>query len=126
MIFLLLFWTSCKEENPLKDEVSNIVFPDSGISYARHVEPLFQQQCAFSGCHGGSQPPSGLNLTTPSYNNLLNHQPRLVTPGEPDNSLLIQRLDGRVSPQMPLNRTPLTANQLKGIRKWIEEGALNN
>jgi hypothetical protein len=125
--FVLLILTSCAKENIVGDESTDIVFPlDSTISYSRHIEPLFQQRCAFSGCHGGSQPAAGLNLTTPSYNSLMNHQPRLVVAGEPNNSYLIQRLDGTLPPRMPFNATPLTQNQLDGIKKWISEGTENN
>ena len=67
-----------------------------------------------------------LALTMPSYNNLMNHQPRLVNPGFSNNSLLVQRIDGRISPRMPYNSQPLTANQISGIKKRIDEGALNN
>jgi mono/diheme cytochrome c family protein len=99
-------------------------FPESNVSYTKHVEPLFQARCA--GCHAGNAPAGQLNLSTPSYSNLMNHVPRLVNPGNGDQSLLIQRLDGRVQPQMPFNRQPLTAAQVRGIRTWINEGALNN
>lgn len=123
----LLFLLGCEDENPVSDEGSNIIFPDSGVSYSQHVEPLFQQRCALSGCHAGSSPTAGLNLTTPSYHNLVNnHQPRLVTSGEPQNSLLVQRLDGTIGQRMPLNRQALTPNQINGIRKWIQEGVPNN
>lgn len=114
-----------------KDDVTDpnadpIVFPDANISYSQHVQPLFQQRCAIGGCHAGSTAQAGLNLSPPSYNNLMNHVPRLVTSGASNNSLLIQRLDGRIQPRMPANSTPLNSNQLNGIKKWIDEGALNN
>jgi hypothetical protein len=101
-------------------------FPDANVSYSQHVQPLFQLRCALPGCHAGSFPEAGLNLSTPSYSNLMNHVPRLVVAGAGDNSLLIQRLDGRIRPQMPLNREPLTMKQVEGIKRWINEGALNN
>lgn len=107
-------------------DASSIEFPASNVSYSRHVEPLFQQRCTFSGCHSGSSPAQGLNLVAPSYSSLMNHQPRLVVAGESNNSLLIQRLDGRIQPRMPENLDPITQNQLTGIKKWIDEGALNN
>jgi hypothetical protein len=40
--------------------------------------------------------------------------------------LLVQRIDGRLAPQMPFDSQPLTANQIAGIKKWIDEGATNN
>jgi hypothetical protein len=114
-----------------KDQVTDpntnpIVFPDAGVSYSKHVEALFQQRCALSGCHSSGAAAAGLALTMPSYSSLMNHQPELVTPGASNNSLLVQRIDGRFAPQMPLNSQALTANQINGIKKWIDEGALNN
>jgi hypothetical protein len=129
-IFLLLAVValgafSCKDEivDPNADP---IIFPDAGVSYSKHVEALFQQRCALSGCHSTGAAAAGLALTMPSYNNVMNHQPRLVNPGSSNNSLLVQRIDGRLSPRMPYNSQPLTTNQISGIKKWIDEGALNN
>jgi hypothetical protein len=116
---------SCKDEiaNP---SVNPIVFPESNVSFTMHVEPLFQQRCALGGCHAGSNAVAGLDLSTPAYSKLMNHQPRLVISGASNNSLLAQRIDGRITPQMPFNRDPLNSNQINGIKKWIDEGALNN
>lgn len=126
IVLLLFFFVTI---SGCKDDIQNanpIIFPDSNISYGKHVEPLFQQRCALAGCHAGSNPQAGLNLTTPSYSNLMNHEPRLVIAGESNNSLLAQRIDGRITPRMPFNSTPLTDNQIKGIKKWIDEGGVNN
>ncbi|MFH0989808.1 MAG: hypothetical protein V1799_07320 [bacterium] len=121
----LIFLESCKDEiaDPNTDP---IVFPENNISYSKHVQPLFQQRCALPACHSGSNAARDLDLTTPSYSQLLNHQPRLVTSNAAANSLLVQRLEGTIPPRMPLNSTSLNTNQLNGIKKWIQEGALNN
>lgn len=126
IVLILSSLISCKDESPVSNDSGSILFPENGVSYARHIQPLFQRRCAFSGCHGGSSPAAGLDLTTPSYHNLMNHQPRLVTSGEPQNSLLVQRIEGTILPRMPLNSQPLTENQIRGIRTWIQEGAANN
>lgn len=117
--------SSCKDQ--INDPDSNpIVFPSANISFSQHVQPLFQSRCAFSGCHAGSNAAGGLNLSSPAYNSVMNHQPRLIVTGASNNSLLIQRLDGRINPQMPFNATPINSNQLAGMKKWIDEGAQNN
>ncbi|GEM_PF-208777 len=125
VLFLLASFSACENEinNPPADD---IVFPDANVSYTQHVQPLFSRRCALGGCHAGSSPAAGLDLTHPSYNRLMNHVPRLVTARESNNSLLIQRLDGRIQPRMPFNSIPITTNQLNGMKKWIDEGALNN
>jgi hypothetical protein len=79
------------------------------------------QDCTI--CHGGS---GGLTLT--SYNGVIaggNSGP-VVVPGNPNNSLIVKRLEGTVMPQMPLGGSPLTAPEIARIRQWILEGALNN
>jgi hypothetical protein len=121
----MVFFGSCKDQ--ITDPNANpIVFPSSNVSYSKHVDALFQQRCALSGCHAGSSAQAGLDLLTPSFNNLMNHQPRLVNPGASNNSLLVQRIDGRIAPQMPYLNQPLNSNQIDGIKKWIDEGAKNN
>ena len=122
---ILCFVSSCKDQ--IADPNLNpIVFPDSNVSYSKQVDPLFQQRCALSGCHAGSSAQAGLDLLAPSYSSLTNHQPRLVVSGASNNSLLAQRIDGRLAPQMPYISQQLNANQITGIKKWIDEGAKNN
>lgn len=117
--------SSC-EDQILGDGGASIIFPDSLVSFSKHVEPLFTQTCTTSRCHGGSAPAKNLSLDPPSYSSVMNHEPRLVITGESSSSLLVQRLDGTFLPVMPPNRDPLTQNQIKGIKKWIDEGARNN
>ena len=117
--------SSCKDQ--IADpNTTPVVFPTSNVSFSQHVQQLFQTRCAFAGCHAGSNPAVGLDLSSPAYNNLRSHQPRLVVAGASSNSLLIERLDGRIAPQMPFNAQPINANQLAGMKKWIDEGAQNN
>ena len=106
-------------------EPATIVFPSSGVSYARHVQPLFNQACAFVGCHGGGGGQSSSLLLT-SYDNLMFTTLKVVERGLPDQSVLVQRIEGKIAPQMPLYRPVLETNQINGIRIWITEGALNN
>ena len=53
-----------------------------------------------------------------------------VIPGDPDNSYLVQKLEGRlgiVGERMPRTSGPfLTDGQMLVIRTWIKDGALNN
>jgi hypothetical protein len=123
-LFSLLF-ASCKDDivgdggSP-----SNIVFPSSNVSYGEHVQALFNQTCALSGCHDDRVPQGELRLT--DYGKAVLEIPGVVVPGSPDQSTLVLRIEGRIGQRMPLNRNPLNQNQISGIRKWIEEGAQNN
>ena len=79
---------------------------------------------------------NGLDLTAAvSYNNLVNVRSRVkagavrVIPGDPENSYLIHKLEGRstiAGVRMPLNGPYLEAGQILVIRRWIEIGAPNN
>jgi hypothetical protein len=124
LVGTLILW-SCKDQVNGPDQ-SPIVFPASNISYSKYIDPLFQQRCAVSGCHTSTTAAGDLDLAIPSYVNLINHLPPLVTSGASNNSLLVQRIDGRIQPVMPPIGSPLTSNQINGIKKWIDEGALNN
>lgn len=113
---------SCgKDSNPTAP--SDITFPDSNVSYGRHVQPLFLTTCATAGCHDDVTKQSALSLST--YENAT-VRPGIIVAGNPDGSVLVQRIEGRILPRMPFNRPPLTDNQIRGIRTWIKEGAKNN
>lgn len=83
-------------------------------------------------CHIGSAAPRGLRLDdASSFAMLVNASsaevPSLnrVTPGDPENSYLIQKLEGRASvgAQMPLGQPPLPQSTIAVIRQWISNGA---
>jgi hypothetical protein len=121
-----LYAAGCKDSTPTgpDESPSTIVFPTTEVSYAAHVQPLFNQTCALSGCHDDGPRPNPLSLT--SYENLMFNSLQVVVRGEPDQSVLILRIEGRIAPRMPLSRNPLNQNQISGLRTWIAEGALNN
>jgi len=122
-VFLAL--VGCKDVNPLTGESpSNIVFPGTGVSYGRHVQPLFDQACNNVGCHDDGQHESDLKLT--SYDNTVRMLPGIVVPNDPDHSVLVLRIQGSVGTRMPPSGNPLNQNQINGIRAWIAAGAPNN
>jgi mono/diheme cytochrome c family protein len=102
-----------------------VVFPTSGIKYQEHVQQLFIQACNFSTCHGADAPPNLVRLT--SWGELMTTGAGVgvVIPGEPENSTLVFRIEGRGA-RMPPAGLPLNQNQINGIRAWIAEGAKNN
>ncbi|HEY7190447.1 MAG TPA: hypothetical protein VH436_28040 [Vicinamibacterales bacterium] len=80
---------------------------------------------------------TGLNLThAVAYTNLVNVAVRekagatRVIPGDPENSYLIHKLEGRqgiVGARMPFNSPAyLTDGQILVIKRWIELGAKND
>ena len=114
---------SCKDSNPTGPggSPSTIVFPDSNVSYSAHVQPLFDQACAFAGCHDDGSNQSPLILSRSGNN--VRIIPGIAVPGNPDASTLVLRIQGSVGQRMPPNGNPLNQNQIAGIRAWIKEGA---
>lgn len=51
---------------------------------------------------------------------------KVIIPGEPQESILVQRLKGVLLPRMPLNSSPLPEDEIAVIETWIREGAPNN
>ncbi|NJK31464.1 MAG: hypothetical protein HC927_03040 [Deltaproteobacteria bacterium] len=99
------------------------------LSFEVDVYPILQDNCS---CHVGGSP-AGLALpnATAAYDNLVDvastQEPTLdrVTPGDPDNSYLYQKIAGTGGGgQMPLNMPPLSADEMMTISDWIAEGAL--
>ncbi len=67
-------------------------------------------------------------------NNLVNRQSTqtsllLVSPGNPEQSYLVHKIEGRSSImglRMPQLQAALSADQIAAIRQWIQDGAANN
>ncbi len=97
---------------------------------------IFTPSCAKSGCHAGSSPAQGQNLSAgQTFSNVVgvpsNEVPSLnrVEPGDPDNSYLVRKVMGTASAgsRMPLDGPPFLTNaQIQSIRDWISAGAKNN
>ena len=120
--FLLIVFISCDDTVTVKD-VDNRTIPDSNVSFAEHILPVFDLKC--NSCHGNGKTEAGLDLTSPAFF----VDGRIVVPGEPDNSVLVWTLEWRAGfPKMPPPNysVPLTSDQIRGVKTWIAEGAKNN
>ncbi len=119
-LLLVIILFSC-DDTITSEDINNLVMPDSNVSYAQHIAPVFEVKCV--GCHNDSRKEGGVNLS--SYTNVV-ADPRIVFPGSDSTSVLvwtIERLPG--SPPMPPFEW-LLRNHIDGIRIWIREGAQNN
>lgn len=127
LLAALLVICGCKDENPVGEDnsPSTIVFPLSGVSYQYQVQPLFNQACNFSGCHGSDAPSNLVKLT--SWGDLMTTGTGtgVVVPGRPELSTLVLRIQGPGA-RMPPSGFPLNQNQINGIRTWIADSAKNN
>ena len=103
------------------------------------VQPIFTGNCTFSGCHAGSSPEQGMNLSAgQAFGSVVNVAARelpgmnRVTPSQPDSSYLVHKVQGThlavggSGSRMPLNRSPLSQSDIDLIRAWIQAGAQPN
>jgi len=102
------------------------------------VQPILTANCT-TGCHGGTQPILGQNLSegqtiSTTVNVASTELPTMdrIEPGDPDNSYLVQKIQGTqasvggTGERMPLGRDALTQEQIDIIRAWIADGAKDN
>ncbi|MBT5219026.1 MAG: hypothetical protein HOI35_13125 [Woeseia sp.] len=105
-----------------------------GPNFSEIQSNVFTPTCATSSCHGGGAPAAGLNLESAnSYAELVNITSsqnagfQLVAPTDPDNSYLIQKMEGIASGSgvMPPSGSILQAS-IDTIRQWITDGAIDD
>ncbi len=132
---------SCTDERSLVGVATSRMFavvgPPQPVSYASQVQPIWTATCIGMACHDSTQPQTGMELTAAvSYANLVGRTGvlctavPLVTPGAPNESYLMSKLQGSgpcmQGSRMPKGAPALPSTQLKVIRDWITNGAPNN
>ncbi len=105
--------------------------PVAGANDFRTIQDtILTPLCA--GCHAGASAPVGLRLDSANAYAALVNVPsvqvsslRRVNPGDPTNSYLLQKLEGRsaVGSRMPLGGAPVSQAALDLVRGWIAGGA---
>lgn len=92
----------------------------AAVSYKKQIAPIFAMSC--NACHSAATPQSKLNTTT--YATLLTGGSRgkAILPGNPDKSLVVEYVEGRKQPKMPIGGS-LKPAEIALIRRWITEGA---
>ena len=117
----LLLIQSC-DDTLTSTDVNNIVMPDSNVSYARHIAPVFEVKCV--PCHNNTgRKEAGLDLSSWSAATL---DPSIIARGSDSTSILVWTIEGFPPyPLMPPSGR-MIENHILGIRTWIREGALNN
>jgi hypothetical protein len=109
------------------------------ISFARDIRPLFAAgDTAPGGCrpchYAGEAGAIGVEATQFDMTTLgalrkggLSSRAQIVVPGRPDQSVLVQKLEGTTGGgRMPLGRTAWTPADIAKVRTWILEGALGS
>lgn len=110
-VFTAGLWiSSCVHDLGLPTGVPEICFDSD-------VLPIFQNNCAMSGCHDGNGE-SRWSLT--SYDEIM----RGITPGSPDQSRFYQAMTGKKEGMMPPSQ-PLSLENRTIVRLWILQGAVH-
>jgi len=97
------------------------------VSFARDVFPILERRCVK--CHGGERPEGGQRieegLILKTYADILtgSWNGPVIAPGDPDNSLLIEKI---VKGEMPKKEPHLLPGEIRTITAWVEAGALDN
>lgn len=122
---------SCTDTNFLVREATT----KASCNFAQ-VQPIFDRNCAVSGCHVLPTPPQGLNLSSGfSFSNIVNVDSvelagmKRVKPSDSENSYLYRKITGRpatgTNAMPPPGATSLpTAEEKTLIQCWIDNGAL--
>ncbi len=105
---------------PLLSCVGMFARADDAATFRRQVAPVFERRCV--SCHGGAHPKGGLALTSKQAAFAGGESGAIIEPGKPDESLLVAYVSGE-KPRMPKDASPLTADEVAAIRRWIAEGA---
>ena len=118
----ILFLVQSCDDTLTSSEVDKIVMPDSNVSYAQHIAPVFEVKCV--PCHNTTGRKEA-NLDLSSWNGIT-ADPSIVARGSDSTSVLVWTIEGFPPyPLMPPSGR-MIENHIQGIRTWIREGALNN
>ena len=96
------------------------------VSFKNQVEPLLKQRCAE--CHSGSEIKGDFDISTIAAMTRGGKKggPGIV-PGKPDESSLVQYIEGKKQPRMPKGaKDGLPEPEVAMIRAWIAAGALDD
>ena len=123
LIIALTVINACKHEIPEAIIGSPAPIPGSTseVCFETEILPLFQSNCAKSGCHDAASHQQ--DYVFDSYVNIMKKD---VRPGNAENSKVYKVLFETGDKKMPRPPNPdLTANQKALIGRWINEGAKN-
>lgn len=118
-----LFLVACMHKIPNPPIANNtITVPDSTICFERDILPIFINNCTQSNCHSASSAQEGYILT--EYNSIVK---KGIKKGNATDSKIYEVLiEKDLEDRMPLApNAALSAAQIKLIKQWIDDGALN-
>ena len=96
--------------------------PAAPVDFTTQIQPILATACY--GCHSGNEPRAQLHLDSGSLALKGGASGPVILPGDSRNSRLLHRVRGEDGkPRMPLAGTPLPADQITLLERWIDEGA---
>jgi hypothetical protein len=132
VIAVVFGFSACRDTSNPVTKIDEIVFPDSNISYAKLVQPLFFAACASAACHeiarkGSAENGGNDNLDLTLWAGLWKADYTIISPPDTSNSILVWCIEwrpiGNIYPMPPPPKNQLSQNQIRGIKRWILEGA---
>lgn len=96
---------------------------DQAVDYLRDVKPILRKHCYE--CHGGSRIQAGLRVDTAELAIDGGDTGAGLVAGDSAASRIVQAIEGTSDEisQMPLDKPPLTPDEIATIRRWIDQGA---
>ena len=103
------------------------------VSFSEQIRPLLNRNC--TGCHGGVKQAGGFSLLYKESAFGKTHHGIGIVPGKPEESMLYKVITSppevfdkhkkktRRLEHMPMEKDPLSAQEIALIKRWIEEGA---
>ncbi len=88
----------------------------SSVSYSASIAPVMTQYCAYSGCHAGAAPASGIDLSSYPGVQVIGLNGKL--------GAVIEHRSGFSA--MPKNGSKLPDCTIAKIRVWVRNGAKND
>lgn len=118
MLTVTMMATSCYYDEVPPEAVTPL--PET-VSYTKDIQPLWNESCI--GCHAtGSTAP---DLTAVNSYLALTKNSKYVVAKDAANSILYKCLIGEGAPLMP-KAGKISDSKIELVKKWINDGALNN
>src|SRR5262245_4701835 len=94
---------------------------DQGVSFAKDIQPILASSCW--NCHGDGVQLSKFDLRTRESALRGGEHGSDIVPGNAEQSRMYRRVAGLETPSMPAQGTPLSAEQIAAVKRWIDQGA---
>jgi uncharacterized membrane protein len=119
-VVALVVIAACGTQEANEPDVQVVAPPVTTLTYA-DVKPIFDARCVM--CHGEKEPKEGISLNT--YANVMKGGEKgpILVAGKASESALVHVIDGTEEPRMPFKQDPLSADEIKKIADWIDQGA---